>query len=80
MEEWTIVVNPEEGKQYSSGRVGTPLTVFEELMARKNARLKEKGLALMIIEELIGARLYTGPLFEKYNTCAQSALSITHRE
>ena len=46
-------------------------------MADKNVRLKEKGLALMIVEELIGARLYTGPLFEKYNTCVRLALSIT---
>ena len=50
-------------------------------MADKNVRLKEKGLALMIVEELIGARLYTGPLFEKYNTCApRLALSITRGE
>ena len=41
-------------------------------MDEKNALLKEKGLALMREEELIGARLYTGPLFEKYNRCTRT--------
>jgi hypothetical protein len=59
----------EEYVQYSSSRTGTPLAVFVKLMDEKNALLKGKGLAPMMEEELIGARLYTGPLFEKYNRC-----------
>ena len=66
-EEWTIVVEPEEGRKYSSGRKGTPLKVFEALMAVRNNELRESKHAQMIVEELVGARLYTGPMFEKYN-------------
>uniref|UniRef100_A0A7S3ET14 NAD(P)(+)--arginine ADP-ribosyltransferase n=1 Tax=Haptolina ericina TaxID=156174 RepID=A0A7S3ET14_9EUKA len=32
-----------------------------------NRRLSKEGHALMIIEELVGGRLYTGPLYHKYN-------------
>ena len=41
-EEWTIVVTPEVGKKYSSGRTGTPLSVYEELMGEKNKLLQVK--------------------------------------
>ena len=62
-EEWTIVVEPEEGRQYSSGRVGTLLAVFERRMLDKNAQLKAQDEPLMVPEELIAGRLYTGPMF-----------------
>ena len=77
-EEWKIVVEPEEGFEYSSGRIGTPLAVFLKLMDEKNALLRERGLALMVEVELIGARLYTGPLYEKYNRCTLARCGKAH--
>ena len=35
-------------------------------MSEKNAQLKGMGEAELIEEELIGGRLYTGPMFMKY--------------
>ena len=67
-EEWLLVVEPEEDKQYGSGRVGTPLAVYEALMREKNAALASKRHAELIIEEVVGARLYTG--------CALAALLL----
>ena len=32
-----------------------------------NSRLKERGEPVMLLEEAIGGRLYTGPMFAKYN-------------
>ena len=39
-DEWAYVMEPVEGKKYSSGRVGVPLAVFEERMDAFNVRLK----------------------------------------
>ena len=62
-EEWAIVVNPEEGKDYSSGRKGTPLAVYEEKMKQKNSLLQAKGHdALLVIEEVVSVRLCANPL------------------
>ena len=44
-----------------------PLSEFTEAMDEKNAQLQAVKQPPMTTEELIGARLYTGPLFEKYN-------------
>ena len=59
--EWEIVVMPKPGQKYSSGRVGMPLEELRKLMDEKNEQLKAKGQAVLIIEEPVGARLYTGP-------------------
>jgi hypothetical protein len=53
--------------RYSSGRKGEPLNVFERKMDEKNRLLRAKGHAQLILVEVIGTRLYTGPMFEKYN-------------
>ena len=46
-----------------------PLVELEELMeAQANGKLRELGEPQMTIEEVIGLRLYTGPLFVKYNS------------
>ena len=44
-----------------------PLEEYEALMADKNAQLQKAGHSPLIIEEVIAARLYTGPMFEPYN-------------
>ena len=44
-----------------------PLKEYEDKMNEKNAQLREKDLDPLIEEELIAARLYTGPMYSKYN-------------
>eukprot|EP00966_Prymnesium_polylepis_P205751 4767784-Prymnesium_polylepis.1 len=46
-------------------RVNKPITEFEGDMDRINRRLGKEGHALMIIEEMLGGRLYTGPMYHK---------------
>ena len=75
-EEWTIVHEPEEGKQYSSGRIGMPLAVFEALMRDKNALLAKKGHTELILEEVVGARLYTGCVMHHTPRAASLAHSV----
>ena len=43
------------------------LSEYEAKMNEKNAQLREKDLDPLIEEELIAARLYTGPMYSKYN-------------
>ena len=53
-------------------RRAMPLQHYESLLPTKNAQLREAGSQPIIIEELIGARLYTGPIFYKYNTALRA--------
>jgi hypothetical protein len=49
-------------------RVPTPLSVLEEALAEKNAQLEKIGEPTLALAEVFGARLYTGPMFFKYNS------------
>ena len=49
--------------EYTENEKKTWGAVYEKLMDEKNALLRGKGHAQMVVEELIGARLYTGPMF-----------------
>jgi hypothetical protein len=49
-----------------------PLHYFERTMTGVNAKLREGRQPPMLGEELAGARMYTGPLFYKYNTVLRS--------
>ena len=49
-------------------RVPTPLSVLEEALAEKNAQLEKIGEPALALAEVLGARLYTGPMFFKYNS------------
>lgn len=44
-----------------------PLAELESFSHHVNAQLQQHGVAPLRVEELLGARLYTGPLFVKYN-------------
>mgnify|MGYP003327693504 CR=1 FL=1 len=46
-------------------RQAIPLSVYEEKMEEVNATLVSKKHTPMVKEELVGGRLYTGPLFVK---------------
>ena len=40
---------------------------FEAAMAEKNEQLEREHQPKLVKDELVGAQLYTGPVFEKYN-------------
>ena len=48
-------------------RQPVPLHVFEKAAEPKNEALRRAKQPELTTDEIIGARLYTGPLFEKYN-------------
>ena len=51
-----------------------PLTALLPALAEKNAALRRQGEAdEMLEEELLAARLYTGPMFQKYNLVCRAA-------
>ncbi|KAL1498967.1 hypothetical protein AB1Y20_013487 [Prymnesium parvum] len=77
-DEWEVAYEPFPEKEYAERvnfkdehpewcRQVKPLSSFEPEMERINAKLSREGHALLIIEELLGGRLYTGPLYHKYN-------------
>jgi len=82
--EWTIVTTPSKDTEYpertgyrekfaSWCRVPTKLNDMMEAMEEKcNALLRKDGHSEMIKEELVGGRLYTGPMYVKYNTVLRS--------
>ena len=82
--EWDIVCSPEAGRDYPERqgyrahhpawcRVPQKLAVMLQAMEDKcNARLRPQGHSEMIVEELVGGRLYTGPMYVKYNTVLRS--------
>ena len=78
--ELEFVVEPivEEGRYAERGggfrdnhpewcRKPIPLSEFEAKMAEMNQKLTANEHTKMVIEELIGGRLYTGPMYEKLN-------------
>ena len=57
-----------------NGRAPQPLAAFEEARASINARLGKLDAPPFGNEELIAARMYTGPLYFKYNTVLRGSL------
>ena len=49
-----------------------------EAMASKNKALGECGYAPLMEEEVVGGRLYTGPMFTKYNTVLRSHSGVEY--
>ena len=56
---------PEEEKAEKS-RKPLPLSHFEQAISTVNKDLEDMGEPKVIVQEKIGVRLYTGPMFEKY--------------
>ena len=78
--EWQFVWDPRESVGYVERggafrdqhpewcRKPLPLVVYKQKMEVEiNPRLVDAGQPELILEELIGGRLYTGPCYEKYN-------------
>eukprot|EP00808_Paulinella_micropora_P005493 g9109.t1 len=56
-------------------RTAQPIEAFDKKMADLNERLQEKGIVPLQRAEVIGLRLYTGPMFMKYNTLLRGLCS-----
>ena len=81
--EWEIVVEPQIGKLYPERasyrtpegvatqpglcRRAVTLCELAKEMALVNSRLRSSGHVELLEVELVGGRLYTGPMYEKYN-------------
>ena len=87
--EWRFVVSdaaeltwPEESvaklADRSKVRQWKPLRAFRGAVDDRNRQLETAGQPPIIDEELIGARLYTGPLFVKYNGVLRGLQSDSH--
>ena len=44
-----------------------PLSAFDAPRAEQNKRLVAAGAGRLLLEELVGVRLYTGPQYLRYN-------------
>ena len=88
--EWAIVVKPNKETDYPE-RVGyrerhpgwcrVPSKLDDMLQAMEancNERLRKDGHSEMIKEELVAGRLYTGPMYVKYNTVLRSKSRDPH--
>jgi hypothetical protein len=81
--EWWFVAEPERAVEWPAEtrnlgapepspvkrRKPLPLSEIEILRLLKNKELLELGQQMLLLEELISARMYTGPMFQKYNGC-----------
>ena len=73
--EWEVVVSPRIGHEYpdrfaptdSRHRTLRPMSELLPKMDEQNRRLAEIKQGRMVQEELLAARLYTGPMYHKYN-------------
>lgn len=82
--EWEVVVSPVEGRTYPE-RAGLsppmhrsvrPLQELLPHMEERNRRLLAAKHCPMCEEELLGGRLYTGPMYEKYNLVLRSRSGV----
>ena len=72
---------PQETKLPDSRRrQPRPLASFLVELQRINRRLSQLGCAAVTEDELLGCRLYTGPLFVKYNTVLRGCRSKSSRQ
>jgi len=60
-------VGEEEERLNMRRRAPMPIDELERHVAEQSARLLEQGEPALTLEEAFGARLYTGPLYVKYN-------------
>eukprot|EP00854_Cymbomonas_tetramitiformis_P008462 gene8462-10056_t len=87
--EWEFVVSPLPGWQYpcetlqaqqharqaQHARQVIPLDTFLKVMETINIQLAAVGHTILLREEVIALRLYTGPMFAKYNPLLRQVLS-----
>ena len=59
-------------------RVPKPLDSFDHMLDRVNRQLDQQRETKMIRDELIGARLYTGPMYMKYNSVLRAGSGVPY--
>ena len=83
LDEWEFVHAPDMTKEYAERRgfrdtqpewCRKPIApqALRDEMEGQNKRLDEQHLPLLMYEEALAARLYTGPMYEKYNAALRS--------
>eukprot|EP00325_Prymnesiales_sp_UTEX-LB-985_P002783 CAMPEP_0174705770 /NCGR_PEP_ID=MMETSP1094-20130205/8869_1 /TAXON_ID=156173 /ORGANISM="Chrysochromulina brevifilum, Strain UTEX LB 985" /LENGTH=1050 /DNA_ID=CAMNT_0015903971 /DNA_START=465 /DNA_END=3614 /DNA_ORIENTATION=+ len=89
-QEWEFVVKPDGSTAYPERgggfreehpnwcRKATELNVYAAKMEDMNRKLARRGHTHMIQEELVAGRLYTGPMYEKYNGTLRFFSGLTH--
>ena len=93
-QEWEIVYDPQPGKSYPERnafrtRAGEELfpercrhtmlpSLLRERMEEQNLRLDAAGHVPMVLDEAIAGRLYTGPMYEKYNAVLRASSHNAH--
>lgn len=75
-DEWPVEARLEPSRR----RVRKPLALFLPEMRRINQRLRRLECAPCVEEELVGARLYTGPMYSKYNAVLRGVRSKSSRQ
>ena len=73
--EWEFVAKPKDGKKYAEREQLRPdwrrgamrVDELKRRMAGRNEVLVAAGHTELCVEEVVGGRLYTGPMYEKYN-------------
>jgi NLR family CARD domain-containing protein 3 len=82
VKEWEFVNEPKSGTVYLQAeashlkRARVALKEFERKMGRVNEQLRASHHPPMAVEELIGGRLYTGPMYEKYNAVLRACSGV----
>jgi len=71
---------PEETVNTQHRRQWKDISDFKDVFDGINAKLKEKGEQPLELVEWIGGRLYTGPMFEKYNAVNRGGAVKTGRQ
>merc|ERR1740139_964829 len=67
LKEWPVEKKLVDAGKLERCRKALPLNNFDALIDKKNHDLRRMGEELLTTEEVIGVRLYTGPMFERYN-------------
>ena len=66
-----------EEAQAAKRRVRWPLAVLKQAAASRNQQLQEAKHPPLEDEEIIAANMYSGPMFDKYNTVLRGLLSAS---
>jgi len=86
--EWAFVVSPESRadfpketmlKEGQQGRQKRTLSSYDSELERCNTRLRDRNCEALMRAELIGVRLYTGPMHKKYNATMRGINAETAR-
>jgi NLR family CARD domain-containing protein 3 len=86
--EFEFVFTPSDSKIYpdregvhalpDQHRKPTPIAAYDEVLADKNTLLQRSGQPALLLADFVAGRLYTGPMYEKYNAALRAQSGNTH--